>query len=71
MWALIAAVAAGAKTPALATASLVLFILAAVGGFVLLSFFARKRRLPTPLVFAYGIAAVAGLLLLLAAKLGA
>ena len=66
---LIVAVATGANTPGLAKVSLVLFILAALGGFVLFSFFARKQKLPTPLVLVHGIAAVAAFLLLLIGKL--
>lgn len=51
-------------------AALGLFLLAALGGFGLLSFHLRRRRLPNALVLGHGLLAVAGFLLLLAAFLG-
>ena len=68
--ALIVAAATGANTPGLAKVALAIFIVAALGGFVLFSFFARKQKLPTPLVFVHGIAAVVAFVLLLIGKLG-
>lgn len=47
-----------------------LFLLAALGGFGLLSFHLRRRRLPGALVVGHGLLAVAGFLLLLAAFFG-
>lgn len=47
-----------------------LFLLAALGGFGLLSFHLRRRRLPNALVLGHGLLAVAGFLLLLYAFLG-
>ncbi len=44
-----------------------LFLLAALGGFVLLSFHLRGRPLPNGLVIGHGLLAVAGFLVLLAA----
>lgn len=59
--ALIAAVATGlgAKTP------LVLFLVAAVGGFVLFSFQLRKKAIPIAVMVVHAIVAVVGFLLLL------
>lgn len=47
--------------------SLVLFLLAALGGFVLLSFHLRGRALPTGLVVGHGVLAVAAFVVLLSA----
>ncbi len=54
-------------TPAIA---LGMFLLAALGGFGLLSFHLRRRRLPGALVLGHGLLAVAAFLLLLVAFLG-
>ena len=51
------------------TVALVLFGLAALGGFVLLSFHLRGRPLPGGLVGAHGLLAVAAFLVLLSALL--
>ncbi len=47
-----------------ATAALIVFLLAAIGGFTLFSFHLRTRPLPVPLVLIHGIAAVAAFVLL-------
>jgi hypothetical protein len=47
-----------------------LFLLAALGGFGLLSFHLRRRRLPSALVLGHGLLAVAGFLLLVLSFLG-
>jgi hypothetical protein len=46
-------------------ASLVIFLLAALGGFTLFSFHLRSRPLPVPLVYIHGGAAVTAFLILL------
>jgi hypothetical protein len=46
-------------------AALVIFLLAAIGGFVLFSFHLRSRPLPVPLVVIHGAAAVAAFAVLL------
>ena len=48
-----------------ATAALVVFLLAALGGFTLFSFHLRTRPLPVPLVLIHGGAAVIAFLILL------
>lgn len=48
-----------------ARASLVIFLLAALGGFTLFSFHLRSRPLPVPLVLIHGGAAVAAFVVLL------
>jgi hypothetical protein len=50
--------------------SLGLFVVAALGGFALFSFYLRKRQLPIPLVVVHGLVAVTALLVLLTAVLG-
>lgn len=50
-----------------AITALILFLLAAVGGFALLSFHLRGRALPGGLVVGHGLLAVAGFLTLLSA----
>jgi hypothetical protein len=62
---LIIAVATASAPATLATVALVLFILAALGGFVLFSFHLRTQPLPVPLVLGHGLLAVAAFLLLL------
>ena len=44
-----------------------LFVVAALGGFYLVSFHVRKQRLPIPVVVVHGLVAVAAFVLLLAA----
>jgi len=46
------------------------FVLAALGGFVLFAFHLRRRALPVPLVLGHGLIAVVGFVLLLVAILG-
>jgi hypothetical protein len=47
------------------TAALVIFLIAALGGFVLFSFHLRSRPLPVPLVLIHGSAAVVAFVVLL------
>lgn len=61
---LIIAVATGA-TATVAVAALVVFIIAALGGFTLFTFYLRHQPLPTPLVVMHGFAALAAFLTLL------
>jgi hypothetical protein len=63
---LIVAVVQGSSGSLLIT-SLALFVIAALGGFALLSFYLRRLRLPTPLVLIHGLVAVLGFALLLVA----
>lgn len=49
------------------TAALVIFVVAALGGFYLASFHLREDRRPTPLVLGHGLIAVVGFLTLLVA----
>jgi len=46
-------------------AALVIFLIAAIGGFILFSFQLRSRPLPIPLVLTHGIAALVGFVTLL------
>ena len=55
-------------TPDLAKVSLVVFLLAAAGGFALISKHLRKLALPKALVIAHGLAAVVAFILLLIAR---
>lgn len=50
-----------------ATVALVIFVVAALGGFYLFSFHMRDDRRPTPLVLGHGLIAVVGFLTLLVA----
>lgn len=50
-----------------ATVALVIFVLAALGGFYLASFHLREDRRPTPLVLGHGLIAVVAFLTLLVA----
>jgi hypothetical protein len=63
---LIAAALAQPGFGGLALASLVIFFIAALGGFYLFSFHLRGRPLPSPVVLIHGTAAVVAFLLLLA-----
>lgn len=54
----------------LGTIALVVFIIAALGGFALASFHLRGERHPTPLIFGHGLIAVVGFLILLGAVIG-
>lgn len=55
----------GGRTGNLLIASLVLFVIAALGGFALLSFHLRRLRLPTPVVLIHALVAVVAFVLLL------
>jgi glucose uptake protein GlcU len=62
LWAVVQTSAGGAVAW-----SLGLFVVAALGGFFLVSHHIRKRRLPSPVVVVHALAAVAAFVLLLAA----
>lgn len=62
---LLTVVQAGARGPA--AIALCLFLLAALGGFTLLSFHLRGRKLPNVLVAGHGLLAVSAFIVLLAA----
>ena len=52
-------------TEALLLASLAIFIVAALGGFVLLTLDTLKKRIPKPLAIIHPLVAVAGLIILI------
>jgi len=54
-----------------ARVALGLFVLAAIGGFVLFSFHLRKKQLPMGVVMVHALVAIAGFLLLLGAVVSA
>jgi hypothetical protein len=64
---LIVAVLGGASGRAVT--ALVLFVLAALGGFVLLSIHLKKRLLPIPLILGHALVAASGFVALLSAVL--
>ena len=53
-----------------AVASVVLFVIAALGGFFLFGLYLRGSKLPTPLIFVHGGVAVVAFLILLGVLLG-
>lgn len=57
-------------TRGLAPVALVLFVVAALGGFVLFSFHLRKKPLPIPLMLVHAVVAVAGYVCLLLGVFG-
>lgn len=59
----------GSGFPALPTLSAVLFVLAALGGFVLIGNHAKGRLIPKPLMGVHATAAVIGFVLLLIAAI--
>jgi len=65
LWAVVQTGAGGAVAWALG-----LFVAAALGGFFLVSFHVRKRRLPSPVVVIHALVAVAAFLLLLGGIFG-
>jgi len=65
LWAVVQTGAGGAVAWALG-----LFVVAALGGFFLVSFHVRKRRLPSPVVVIHALVAVAAFLLLLGGIFG-
>jgi hypothetical protein len=67
---LIVAVVGAAAVGTMLTAALVLFVIAAIGGFTLLSFHLRKKSLPIPLMLGHGGAAVVAFLVLLSQVIG-
>lgn len=64
--ALLIATVVNAAAAGSAGIALAIFVVAALGGFLLFSFHLRRRSLPTPLVLIHGLAAVVGFVLLLA-----
>ena len=55
----------GGSTGSVVKVSLALFVIAALGGFVLFSFHLRRQSLPTPVVFIHGLVAIIAFLLLI------
>ncbi len=51
--------------PGSAIASFIVFLLAALGGFVLFAFHVRKRKLPVPAIVFHGLIAVCAFVILL------
>jgi hypothetical protein len=68
--ALILAVAGG-HAPSQATIALIVFLVAALGGFLLFSFHLRRKALPIPVVAIHGLVAVIAFAILLMAIFGA
>ena len=60
----------GGDVPGLAKASLVVFVLAALGGFALFAMHLQRKALPKPVVVIHALVAVTGFALLLVAILG-
>lgn len=60
----------GGTVPGIAKASLVVFVIAALGGFVLFATHLQKKALPKPVVLIHGLVAVTGFALLLIAIMG-
>lgn len=58
------------ETTGIGTAALVVFVVAALGGFYLFSFHLRKKPIPVPAMLLHGLAAVAAYALLLLGVLG-
>jgi len=56
--------------PPLAKTALVVFLVAALGGFFLITQHLQKRALPIPVMLVHGLVAVAGFILLLVAVAG-
>jgi hypothetical protein len=55
----------GGSAGSMVKVSLALFVLAALGGFLLFSFHLRRKSLPTPVVLIHGLVAVIAFLLLI------
>lgn len=66
---LLVVVLLGRESMGLAGVALAIFVVAALGGFGLLSFHLRDRALPKPLVAVHGLAAVVAFLLLIVSAL--
>jgi len=62
------AVVAGSGAPSLARVALVVFLVAALGGFYLFSVHLRKQALPIPIVVVHALVAVTAFVLLLVAS---
>lgn len=58
------------ETTGVGTAALVVFVVAALGGFYLFSFHLRKQPIPVAAMLVHGLAAVAAYVLLLLSVLG-
>jgi len=69
--ALLASSVLGAGAAGGARVALGLFVVAALGGFVLFSFHLRKKQLPMSIVMIHALVAIAGFLLLLGAVVAA
>lgn len=67
---LVSVVRSPEPTAGLAPVALVLFVVAALGGFALFSFHLRKKPLPIPLVLVHAVVAVAGYACLLLGVFG-
>jgi hypothetical protein len=65
---IIAALGPAGSSPA--KIAVLIFVVAALGGFYLFSFHVRDRKLPIPVVLIHGVAAVAGFATLLYAVFG-
>jgi hypothetical protein len=61
----------GANAPAAARTALVVFLVAALGGFFLFAQHVQKKALPIPVVVIHGLVAVAGFVILLVAVMQA
>ena len=62
-------VVAGSGAPSLARVALVIFLVAALGGFYLFSVHLRKQPLPIPVIVVHALAAVTAFVILLVATL--
>jgi hypothetical protein len=60
----------GGQAPGLAKAALVIFVIAALGGFTLFAMHLQRKALPKPVVAIHGLVAVTAFALLLVAILG-
>ncbi len=63
--ALVVAVVHAAASASLARIALALFVVAALGGFVLLATHLRKKNIPVPLMLVHAVVAVGGFVVLL------
>lgn len=66
---ILAVIGAGAAVPTLAKTALVIFLLAALGGFFLFSFQLRKKPIPIGVMIVHALAAVTGFVVLVVAAL--
>ncbi len=68
---LIVFLATGAQAGATAVTSLIVFIVAALGGFVLFGLHVTQRKVPMPVIVVHALVAVAGFVILLIATFAA